>query len=179
MKVPISKLKAILLYFANFTDPKFLGVTKLLKLIYFLDFIHLKTYGTPVTYDTYINLEHGPIPTTIKNLIDSARNDIDNSLLADTISIEHLENYEMWRVTAKRKFTEKESKYFSDTELKVLEKVINRFGDKNTSFVENASHKEAPWSMTRELEEIPYTLAVHDKDCLVTKEEIELSTQIL
>jgi len=179
MKIPISKLKAILLYFANYTDPKFLGETKLMKLIYFLDFMHVKNYGTPVTYDTYVNLEHGPIPSTIKNLVDTARNDIDNSFLADTISIEPVPNFNMWRITKKRDFTEQDKNLFSETELEILNRVASKYGDKVTSYVEDASHKEAPWSMTRQLDAIPYTLAANDPDCLVTEEEIRFATEIL
>ena len=55
MKIPMPKLKAILLYFGTYTDNRFLGKVKLMKLFYFLDFMHVKKYGTPVTYDTYVN----------------------------------------------------------------------------------------------------------------------------
>ena len=87
MMIPIKKLKAVILFFGTHTDTKFLGKVKLMKLFYFLDFMHVKNYGSPVTYDNYINLEHGPIPSAIKNLVDTATDDVDNSLLADTISI--------------------------------------------------------------------------------------------
>ena len=88
MNIPVPKLKAILLYFANYTNSRFLGKVKLMKLFYFLDFLHVKKYGAPITYDTYVNLVHGPIPSAIKNLIDTADDDFDNSILADTIKFE-------------------------------------------------------------------------------------------
>ncbi len=174
MDIPLPKLKAVLLYFCNCTDPKFLGKVKLMKLFYFLDFMHLKAYGAPVTYDTYVNLEHGPIPSFIKNLVDTAADDIDSSMLADTIYFERPYGTEMYRVMPKRKFTDKERKYFSDTEFEILEKVCVRFGDKNTKYIEEVSHKEAPWKNTSLLEKIPYALAAEDDDCNPTKEEIEL-----
>ncbi|NCN39598.1 MAG: SocA family protein, partial [Candidatus Aenigmarchaeota archaeon] len=77
MKIPTAKLKAILLYFCNYTDTTFLGKTKLMKLFYFADFTHLKQFGSPITYDTYVKLEHGPIPSTIKSLVDTACENID------------------------------------------------------------------------------------------------------
>ena len=178
MKIPLTKLKAIILYFSNHTGTKFLGKVKLMKLFYFLDFMHLKTYGSPVTYDTYFNLEHGPIPTSIKNLVDTAADDVDNSVLSDTITFERPKGIGMYRVLPTRKFEEKDRKLFSETELDILAKVCSRFGNENTKVIEDASHKESPWRKTKFLEEIPYTLAADDPDCRVTKEEIELLLKI-
>ena len=94
-----------------------------MKLFYFLDFMHLKKYGTPVTYDTYVKLEHGPIPSFIKNLIDTATDDIDSSMLSDTIHIERPVGTDMYRVLPNRHFTEADKGYFSETELEILEQV--------------------------------------------------------
>lgn len=179
MRIPISKLKAILLYFSNYTDTRFLGKTKLMKLFYFLDFMHLKEYGTPVTYDTYVKLEHGPIPSTIKNLVDTAADDIDVSELSGTIHFEKLEGINMVRVLPNRKFTKEDESYFSETELEILKKVCLRFGDKNTQYIEDTSHLEASWRMTEIPDEIPYTLAAEDPDSKATKEDIELLLKLL
>jgi uncharacterized phage-associated protein len=178
MNIPLPKLKAILLYFGNYTNTKFLGKVKLMKLFYFLDFMHVKKYGAPITFDNYVNLEHGPIPSTIKNLIDTAADDIDNSILADTISFERPKGTNMCRILPSKKFTDKERGYFTLTELDILERVCQRFGDKNTRDTELASHSEAPWNETQLLESIPYTLAAKDQDCQVTEEEIKLLLEI-
>lgn len=178
MNIHSAKLKAILLYFCNKTDPKFLGKVKLMKLFYFLDFVHVKKYGSPVTYDTYVHLEHGPIPTTIKNLIDEVCDDPDNSILADTVECQVPNNFVMSRILPKRQFTEKDERYFSKSELEVMNLISERFGDKNTKYIEDASHEEAPWLLTNPLEQIPYTLATKDRDCLVPEDEIKAVLQI-
>ena len=59
-----------------------------------------------------------------------------------------------------------------------MNEVVKRFGDKNTKFIEDASHKESPWKCTNMLENIPYTLAAKDNDCLVSEEEISLMLKI-
>lgn len=174
MRIPIAKLKAIIRYFGTHTDPKFLGKVKLMKLFYFLDFIHVKKYGCPVTYDRYVNLEHGPIPSTILNLVNEALVDIDNAKLSDSIEFEISQHSSMCRIKPIRQFSESDKDYFKPSELEVLKTVCDRFGGKNTQFIENASHDESPWTNTNFLDEIPYTLAVDDEDCLVSKEEIEL-----
>lgn len=174
MKISLPKLKAIILYFGTYTDSKFLGKVKLMKLFYFLDFMHVKKYGRPVTYDCYIHLEHGPIPSAIKNLIDSADDDIDNSILSDIMTFEKSEGLDIHRVITLKKFTDKEEKYFSDNELDILKKVCLRFGDKNTKYIEDESHKESPWKETNLFDQIPYSLAAEDSDCLVEKDVIDL-----
>lgn len=150
-----------------------------MKLFYFLDFTHLKEYGTPVTFDTYVKLEHGPIPSTIKNLVDTASDDIDVSELSDTIHFEKPEGINMVRILPNRNFTNEDASLFSETELEILKKICLRFGDKNTQYIEKASHSEAPWKLTEIPDEIPYTLAAEDPDSKATKEDIELMLQLL
>jgi uncharacterized phage-associated protein len=178
MNIPLAKLKAILLFFGNYTDTKFLGKVKLMKLFYFLDFMHVKKYGTPITYDTYVNLEHGPIPSGIKNLVDTASDDVDDSILADTISFETPQGTRMCRVIPSRKFTEKDEKLFSKSEMEILNVVCQRFKDSNTKTIEQASHDEAPWKETSLLDAIPYTLAAKDPDCIVSFADIELALRL-
>ena len=177
MKIPLSKLKAMVLFFASNTDKRLLGKVKLMKLFYFADFDHLKKYGSPITWDTYINLEHGPIPSGIKNLVDGAE-DLDASKLSDTIKIEKTDGIFLHRVIPIRDFNDNDKKYFSETEISIMKEVCDRFFDKNTKEIEDISHKESAWKETSFLERIPYNLASKDKDCKVSKEEIDLMIKI-
>lgn len=179
MKIPLAKLKAILLYFADNTNPRFLGKVKLMKLFYFLDFLHVKKYGAPVTYDRYVHLEHGPIPQSIMNLISLAADEPDNSMIADVVFFERPSGTQMIKMIGQRRFTETDRRYFSDTELEVLDLVCKRYGNKNTKQIEDESHKEAAWRETSTLEEISYSLAAKDKDCFASQEEIELLERVV
>lgn len=178
MNIPVDKLKAIILYFCTNTDPKFLGKVKLMKLFYFLDFLHVKNYGAPVTYDTYINLEHGPIPSFIKNIVDGVADDPENSVLSDTMIVERQEDRNIQRIVCLRKFTQSDERHFSQSELEILKKVCLRFGNFSTKYIEEASHQEAPWKKTNLLDEIPYTLAAQDEDAKVSEEEIKLLLEL-
>lgn len=168
----------MVLFFASNTDKRLLGKVKLMKLFYFSDFGHLKKYGSPITWDTYINLEHGPIPSGIKNLVDDAE-DLGNSKLSDTIQIEKLENSYLHRIVPMRDFNENDKKYFSETEISVMSGVCNRFFGINTKDIEEISHKESAWRETSFLDAIPYSLAIKDDDCQVSKEEIDLMVKIV
>lgn len=112
-------------------------------------------------------------------MVNDAADDIDSSELADTIQFEKPSGTHMCRILPKRKFTDQDEKLFSETELEIIKKVCLIFGGKNTKYLEDVSHKEAPWAETDYLDEIPYTLAAKDKDCLVPEEDIKLLIDIL
>lgn len=173
--VNLAKIKAILAYFANETNGQYLGKVKLMKLFYFLDFMHVKKYGSPVTFDTYYNLEHGPIPSRIKNMVDTAADSAEESQLNDVIVCEFPEGIKMCKIVPTRKFTEEDKLLFSESELKVLQEVVKRFGNSKMQEIEDASHSEAPWRETNYLDEIPYQLASHDSDSEVTEEDVLLA----
>lgn len=178
MKIPIEKLKAIILFFCTYTEPKFLGKVKLMKLIYFLDFMHVKKYVSPVTYDNYVHLNFGPIPSTILNLVGEVSDDFDNAELSDVISIERKPEADIHRIVPSRKFNRDDAKYFSESELKMMKAVCARYGKSNTKTIEEASKKEAPYIKTVSGENISYVLAAKDLDCEVSEEEIKLMSKI-
>jgi len=178
MGIPLAKLKAILRYFCTFTDTRFLGKTKLMKLFYFIDFLHVKKHGVPITNDMYINLELGPIPTVIKNMVDNVVDDPERAILSDTISINEPDGIKMQQILSFQEFSEDDKGYFNDNELETLKTVCARFGTKNTKAIVDASHNESPWTETKILDKIPYSLAALDKDCSFTREEIEMLQSI-
>lgn len=178
MTIILPKIKAMVRFFASNTNKRLLGKVKLMKLFYFSDFGHIKKYGSPITWDTYINLEHGPIPSIILNLVNSVEENIDNALLSDAVEIKKDKNSHLHRIMPFREFTEKDKGYFSESELSVMERVCVRFADTNAKDIEEASHKEAAWRETSSLEKIPYSLAANDPDCQILKEEIDLLTKI-
>jgi len=179
MRISIPKLKAMILFFASNTDERLLGKVKLMKLFYFTDFTSVKRTASPITFDRYIHLEHGPIPSAILNLVNAVESDIDNAILSDTFSVEIREGSNQKRIVPTREFSSDDKKYFSEKELEIMTGVCNRFNDKTGKFIEEESHGEAAWSMTRETEEISYSLAVNDSDCFVDKEDIDLSLEIM
>lgn len=179
MKISPSKVKRMILYFATHTDPELLGKTKLMKLFYFTDFRHVKKYLTPVTNDRYVNLEHGPVPSTIMNLVDAVENDIDNSILGDTIAVTKREDSNMKRIRVKHSFTEKDAEHFTKSELAVMEEVSEIFKECTGKQIEDASHAESAWLKTKLGEDIPYTLGAEDSDSMVEKGDVETALKII
>jgi uncharacterized phage-associated protein len=179
MRISIPKLKAMILFFASNTDERLLGKVKLMKLFYFTDFTSVKKFASPITFDRYVHMEHGPIPSSILNLVNAVESDIDNAILADTFSVETKEGSHQKRIVPTREFSDDDRKYFSEQELEIMKGVCDRFFDKTGKFIEEESHNESAWKMTKEVEEIPYTLAINDGDCSVDREDIKLSLEIM
>lgn len=178
MNISLAKLKAILLFFCENTDPRQLGKVKLMKLLYFLDFNHVKKHGVPVTWDSYINMEHGPVPSTIKNLVYSVDSEPEDAILGDTISIERSQESFMHRIVPVQKLRQSDLDLFNKSELNMLKVVSERFYSASKRTIEDAAHNEAPWLETRSLDPIPYTLAAHDVDSDFTEEEIAFYASI-
>jgi uncharacterized phage-associated protein len=176
MKIPLSKLKAIILYFCQNTDPQKMGKVKLMKLLYFLDFIHTKKYGAPVTFDSYINLEHGPIPSTIKNIVDELSCDSGQSAISDlvTLNVRHLSDGKtQHQITRNRDLKKSDTDLLSGNELMLLEQICKKYFSSNGSEVEKISHDESAWKQTKYLDPIPYELAGMDDDSKFSPEEIK------
>ena len=179
MNISLSKLKAIILFFAHNTSPQYLGKVKLMKLFYYLDFNHVKKFGTPVTGDTYFHLEKGPVPSAIMNMVGELAADPESSKLADDITIETPVGTRMLRIKALRDFSKADKALFTESELQVMREVSEKFADDSTDDIVEASHAESPWKETRYGQLIPYELAAHDGNSCYTEEELRFLTSIV
>jgi len=175
MKLPLSKLKATLLYFCQNTDPENMGKVKLMKLFYFLDFIHTRRYGIPITFDSYVNLDHGPIPSTIKNIVDELSCDSGKSAIMDTVTlnVRHIgDGKTQHQIVRNRDLQQLDLDMFSGNELDILKEICEKYKSSTGADVEEISHNEAPWKKTKYLDPIPYELAGFDPDSKFSPEEI-------
>src|SRR5262245_37324545 len=63
------KMKHVILFFLERINNTSLGITKLMKLLYYIDFDHYEKYGSSVTGAVYRKLPHGPVPDKVDELI--------------------------------------------------------------------------------------------------------------
>lgn len=61
------------LYVANRLERR--DFHKIFKVLYFADVEHLNKYGRPITGDTYIAMEFGPVPSAIYDMFKAVRGD--------------------------------------------------------------------------------------------------------
>ncbi len=149
------KLVNAILYFLKNT--RNCGKTKLLKLLYYLDFFHFRETGKSVTGLDYYAWDFGPVPQELYNELSDARPD-----LREAVFVPKTNDRSFVALRAKKPFNKK---YFSKRELRLLEEVACIFRDADTDAIVEASHlPNHPWEKTLQTEgrlaKIDYTLAL-------------------
>ncbi len=91
--ININKLKAIIAMLAN----KEINKTKLLKEIFFIDFLYYKNYASSITGFKYVKLPFGPVPDNFEQILNQL-------VLSKTINydIKIYENYEAHLIKTKK-----------------------------------------------------------------------------
>jgi len=153
------KLINAIIYFARNTN--YCGKTKLLKLLYFLDFVHFKRTGRPVTGLDYYAWKMGPVP---KDLFEELSYNMKPDMAK---AINPLPEEGFQQIRAKQKF---DDRYFSKNELDILEQISFIFKDAQADVMVESTHlKNEPWDRTLkekgEFQHIDYLLAI-DSDIL-------------
>jgi len=159
------KLINAIIYFAEKT--RYCGKTKLLKLLYFLDFYHFKQTGSSVTGLDYFAWEMGPVP---KELFEELAGNMKTDLKS---AIHPLPSEGFQQIRPKKKF---DNQYFSKRELDLLEKISYIFEDAQADAMIETTHlKNAPWDKTLrekgEFQKIDYMLAIDGEIASLPYEE--------
>ncbi len=180
------KLINAIIYFARHT--KKCGMTKLMKLLYFLDFMHFKQTGKSVTGLEYYAWKRGPVPRILYNELTNAMED-DLSRAIAVVQTPIGDDKILHKIVAKsgQRFG---TKHFTKRELKLLKETAEIFKDADSEQMVMISHlQNDPWDNTiREkalLAKIDYMLAIDDtpdslshEDALEKKHDEELMHKI-
>lgn len=145
------KYRNAILYFTNNCNNQFLGLTKLNKLMYYLDFISFRDRSSSVTNDKYIHKDYGPVPDRIDDVITSLSSE--GQLLVEE---------EPWKDGYKYRFEPKSKpnlKVFDKYELGLLDKLCKEFQLWTTDKIVNQTHLEAPWFYSKPFEVVDYKYA--------------------
>jgi uncharacterized phage-associated protein len=140
------------LYFLEHINNVHLGRTKLMKLLYFVDFNHHGAHGRPITGATYRKLPHGPYPKDAEKLIQK----MDKTGLLREVKVNHKGFTQHRLLTVTGKF---DPAKFSGAELQTLERVAADWADASAQQIEAATHREAPWAGTADGKKIDYEMA--------------------
>jgi putative zinc finger/helix-turn-helix YgiT family protein len=124
--------------------------TKLLKEMFYCDFLHYKRYCVSITGLKYAKLPYGPVPDKFEILLNDAN--IDNII---TTNIEYKNNSETCKIIS----TNKVNYNFNKEELKTINDVIDFFKDYSVSKIVEYSHKEDAYKKTNDRELIDFTYA--------------------
>jgi uncharacterized phage-associated protein len=142
-----SKLVQALAYF-SLRGVKDLTKLKAAKLLYHADKIHLNRYGRPITGDSYVCMEHGPVPSNSLNEMNYAL-ESDPEIREEEPAILKVlkptnDRYPAFVLDDPALFN---ADAFSDSDIEVLDEVIANHGWKDASKLRNESHEENSWKL--------------------------------
>ena len=153
------KLINAVLYFAKNTQK--CGKTKLMKLLYLLDFQHFKKTGKPVTDLEYFAWKRGPVPKAFYEEISSSpKHDLKSLVkIIDTGDFQKI---------SPQKGKKLDMDFFSPREKKLLEEIALVYKYVNAEEISEISHlPNQPWDKTKNTKGmyslIDYILAIDDK----------------
>ena len=126
-------------FFAN-REGGTINKLKALKLVWLADRLHLRVYSRPIINDTYYALEHGPVASVTRDIIQQ------NQYL-QKVELEYSTTYLSrngdLEITS---LSEVELKVFSKTDVKILEQIYSQFGNLNQFELRDLSHKYPEWT---------------------------------
>ena len=160
-KYDIEKIANAIKFF-NINNVHFLGKTKLMKLLFFADKLHLQKFGRPIFYDKYFKLPHGPVPSLTLNIIDSL-NEEENYDLQEYTELfkKHIATKEKMLDNGMKQTifeikTEFDEEAFSKSEIEILTQVAKMFKDINAKQISEISHELPEYKYTEVNDIIDY-----------------------
>lgn len=134
-----TKIIQALVYLASRMADKTLDDMKAYKLLWLADRCHLRQTGRTITGDRYYALPKGVVPTDAKHLLDE-----EDTILANPDGylsqwIEKIGAHK-YRAIKSPDLTE-----FSESDIDVLDRVIDNYGDQSRHELSELSHKYPEW----------------------------------
>ncbi|MDP1688835.1 MAG: Panacea domain-containing protein [bacterium] len=128
------------LFFAKNTDPNKFGITKLVKLLFFADFLHFERYGRPIIGDEYYHLPEGPVPTTSYDLYKSTFEKQIKTGLEKYINVSPTKVglYTINKIEAKEECNED---VFSDSDVEVMKEIAKKFYNETGTGLAKMTHE--------------------------------------
>ena len=142
MNVRFDKIKTLnaLLFVVNRVQRK--DFHKIFKIIYFADRQHLADWGRPITGDTYIAMEAGPVPSRLYDMLKIVRGD---SYLPDTEGLGRFFQIENWMYV--KPLQDADLNELSPNEQEALSDAISKYANLSYDEIKEKSHDVA-WRST-------------------------------
>lgn len=146
-KLDKNKIINLILMFAK----KGILKTKLLKEMFYADFLNYKYTGESITGLEYAKLPYGPVPDNFEKIITECKNE---ELIS--YNIEYKNEYELHNI---KSLTEIDETVFTNEELDIIDKVIEFFKNYKSKEIADFSHEEKAYIETNFSDKISYDYA--------------------
>ncbi len=135
----------------------------LMKIIFAADKYHLNKYGRPVTGDRFIRMEHGTVPSIVRDITN-----LNKTMLAKLDILEFPFKKEKHYLF----YTEEvKLEFFSKSDIEALKVGINEYSGLTFTEVRNKNHSEKCWVNKSNGETIPFEMMISNKDILAALQE--------
>ncbi|MCK4473785.1 SocA family protein [Candidatus Parcubacteria bacterium] len=151
MAINKKKYEQVIIYLCSKLKGEVRGKKKLAKLLYYSDFDFFEKFQKSITGDVYNAYPKGPLPAMLNKITSEMIKK--HSLKMNSVK-EWGEEYaptEVYKCSA-----EPDLSVFNKDELKMLDRIVRRYGSLNGEQLAELSHAEAPYTATEPYEEIPY-----------------------
>lgn len=154
MTIDQAKYQNAILYIASKLGGEIRGKKKLAKLLYFIDFDFFEKFEQSITGDVYRAQKMGPLPTHLSSIIGALSS-------AGKISIESIKEWEGLPTEVVKVRQQPDTAVFTESEMRIIDRVIEKYGKLSGKQLEDLSHAEAPYIGTEAGKEIAYELAFY------------------
>ncbi len=155
--MPINKKKyeQVILYLCSKLGGEIRGKKKLAKLLYFADFDFFEKYEKPITGELYKSLPMGPFPTNMEDILKLLKKE--NKIVVKNENTGNGYNPTEVYITKNKA----DLKIFKEEEIKILNRIILKYGHLTGKQLEDLTHSEAPYIGTKPGKEIAYELSFY------------------
>jgi uncharacterized phage-associated protein len=143
-----NKYKNAILYFIKYCNNKYLGATKLNKLLYYLDFINYRDRQNSVTGDFYIHNHYGPTPNEVLSVVSEMAENKEIEITKDPFEDSHTISFKALK--------DIDEKVFNKEEKELLKNICKEFSDWSTDKIVEQTHLESPWFYSKPFEKVDY-----------------------
>jgi len=165
----IRKVANAIIYFLD-NNVKYLGTTKIMKLLFFADKYFINETSKTMFNYSYIKRERGPVPTEIHSIIKSIQagsEDIDyqndEQVFQEYLKISRPANSDNRSNTEFQKIKDFDKRFFSSKQLEILNRVISEFKDIDKNEISEISHNEKCWKFAKIGEQIGFSEMADNK----------------
>ena len=151
MPLQKKKYQQVILYLCQKLGGGIRGKKKLAKLLYFVDFDFYEKYQKSITGDVYKAYPKGPLPSALNEIIAGLSK---NKTLRVRTVPEWGKEYAPTEVY--ENIAQPDLSVFDREEIKMMDRVVKRYGVLNGEQLAELSHSEAPYTAARPYQIIPY-----------------------
>jgi uncharacterized phage-associated protein len=126
---------------------------KALKLVFLADRYHIRKYGRLITNDNYLAMQHGPVPSAVKDIAES------NDYLDDTTKDYSLKFIEPVDNRVLKSVNKLEKSVLSKSDLEALEFAWDNFGHLDQFQLRDLTHLYPEWEKYRD--------SIDSKSCIL------------